>query len=32
MLLPNTNTQNTINYKVLTEIKLFKPQAKVGVV
>jgi hypothetical protein len=30
MLLPNANTQNIINYKVLTEIKLFKPLVKGG--
>jgi hypothetical protein len=30
MLPPNTNTQNVINYKVLTKIKLFKPLAKGG--
>jgi hypothetical protein len=27
---PNINTQNVINYKVLTEIELFKPLAKGG--
>jgi hypothetical protein len=26
----DTNTQNIINYKVLTEIELFKPLAKGG--
>jgi hypothetical protein len=30
MSLPNANTQNAINYKVLTKIKLFKPPAKGG--
>jgi hypothetical protein len=30
MLPPNTNTQNAINNKVLTEIELFKPLAKEG--
>jgi hypothetical protein len=30
ILLPNANTQNAINYKVLTEIELFKPPAKRG--
>ena len=32
MLLPNINTQNVISYKVLTEIILFKPPIKGGVV
>jgi hypothetical protein len=30
MLLPNANTRNIINYKVLTEIELFEPPAKGG--
>jgi hypothetical protein len=30
MPLPDINIQNTISYKVLTEIKLFKPPAKRG--
>jgi hypothetical protein len=30
MLPPDINTQNAINYKVLTEIELFKPPAKGG--
>jgi hypothetical protein len=30
MLLLNINTWNVISYKVLTEIKLFKPPAKGG--
>jgi hypothetical protein len=30
MLLLDVNTQNTISYKVLTEIELFKPPAKGG--
>jgi hypothetical protein len=30
MLLLNVNTQNTISYKVLTKIELFKPLAKGG--
>ena len=29
-LLPNANTQNMINDKVLTKIELFKPPAKGG--
>ena len=30
MLPPDANIQNIISYKVLTEIKLFKPPAKGG--
>jgi hypothetical protein len=30
MLPPDANTQNVINYKVLTKIELFKPPAKGG--
>jgi hypothetical protein len=30
MPLPDINTRNAINYKVLTEIELFKPPAKGG--
>jgi hypothetical protein len=30
MLPPDVNTQNVINYKVLTKIELFKPLAKEG--
>jgi hypothetical protein len=30
MPLPDTNTRNIINYKILNEIKLLKPPAKGG--